>query len=172
MTVTAVLGIVGGIVSLFGAVVSVAFGMVAIRSQAHREASSLYQQMVKLRLENPEILKLSRQWTPANWQRVYEQSRPDDRPWVVYYSYVELCLDYCSTVLSARHRLSRGAYKDHHKRLVKLLLTEHNPIIEDLLEEDKYISNHIMWFRKKLERDGWSWRDEHAALLLPVSRGA
>lgn len=161
MSITA---IIGAIVSVVGAIISVTFGLISVRAQAQKEVEVLYDQMVKFRTEHPEVLSLSRRWTHGLWHRVYVQTEPADREWVIYYSFVELCLGYCSAVLFSKSRLGKASYEYHHKPLVKLLLTEHNPIIEDLLREGKYISPHVKRFREELQSQGWNWQKEHTKL--------
>ena len=155
---------ISAIVAVIGAIVSVIFSLTTIRNRAQKEVSDLYDQMVKFRTEHPEILRLSRSWTHDCWSKVYGQSTSDDVAWVTYYNFVELCLGYCNTVLFSQCWLTRSSYQNHHKPLIKLLLTEHNPIIEDLLQEAVYISPSIGKFRKELEREGWNWRKQHMKL--------
>ena len=147
-----------------GAIVSVTFGLISVRAQAKREVAVLYDQMVKFRIEHPEVLRLSRRWIQGHFRRVYEQSEPADEEWVTYYSFVELCLGYCNAVLLSKNSIGKASYKHYHKRLVTLLLTEHNPIIEDLIREGKYISPRIRQFREELQHEGWNWQEEHAKL--------
>ena len=155
---------ISAIVAVVGAIVSVVFGLIAVHSRAQKEVGDLYDQMVKFRTEHPEVLRLSRSWTHDCWSKVYIQSNSDDVSWVTYYNFLELCLGYCNTVLLSQHWLSRSSYLNHHKPLIKLLLTEHNPIIEDLLQESVYISPFIEKFRKELEQEGWNWREQHMKL--------
>ncbi len=156
--------IIGATVAVIGAIVSVTFGLIAVRSQAQKEVGDLYDQMVKFRTEHPEVLRLSRHWTHDCWPKIYSQSDAGDAEWVTYYSFVELCLGYCNTVLFSRGRMSRASYRNHHKPLVKLLLTEHNPIIEDLLLEQEYISPSVKDFREEMERGGWNWQEQYDKL--------
>jgi len=158
--------IIGAIVSVAGGIISVTFGVVAMCAQARQEVGDLYDRMVQFRTEHPEVLRLSREWTHDLRGQVYGQAESTDNQWVVYYSFVELCLGYCNAVLLSRRRLGWRSYRDQHKPLVKLLLTENNPMVEDLLEVGEYISPLIRPFRDKLERKGWNWREEHAKLVL------
>ena len=161
---TSITSNISAIVAVLSATVSVIFGLIAVRSRAQKEVGDLYDQMVKFRTEHPEVLRLSRNWTHDCWSKIYRQSNPDDIAWVIYYNFVELCLGYCNAVLFSKHWISRSSYQNHHRPLIKLLLTEHNPIIEDLLQEGTYISPSIGKFRKELEREGWNWRKEHMKL--------
>ena len=130
-------------VSLFGAVVSGAFAFLTLRqtrdssrAQAHKDISALYDSLVVFRKEHPEVHRLSSRWDASNFARIYTQASDEDRQWVLYYAYVELCLGFCNAVLHAENSgfLDPGAFKNQYKPLVKLLLTEHYPIVEDLLK--------------------------------------
>ena len=163
--------IIGGAVSLIAALVSIIFSMKSYHqakqnqyAQAEKDASDAYDRMVNFRTSHPEVFKLAWNWKRGYFQKVYAQNNPNDKEWVYYYTYVELCLGYCNIVLSARSRrvISEIDFNDRHRRLVKLLLTENNPILEDLLVEDKYISEYIKKFRS--EEIGWKWKDEHNKL--------
>ena len=162
----AITAIVAAVVSVVGAAVSVIYSVITMRAQAQKEVGDLYDQMVKFRVEHPVVLRLSRKWEHGHWKRIYEQPRDTDDNWVAYYCYVELCIGYCNMVLSSRLRLSRASYLHHHRQLVKLVLTENNPIIEDLLREGKYISEAVKGFRKEMEIEGWNWADEHKKLAM------
>ena len=132
-------------------------------AQAERQAGSLYDQMVRFRIEHPEIMSLSRRWQPGFFEKVYSQERPDaeSASWILYYSYVELCLSYCNTVLASWWRFPPASYRHHHRPLVILTLTEHNPIIEDLMN-GPYLSNQIRQFRKFQSEA--KWREKHLEL--------
>jgi hypothetical protein len=152
-------------------VVSVIITVVTVRSQAERQVGDLYDQLVQFRIAHPEVMSLSRRWEPECLARVYAPQQQVDTNWVVYYSYVELCLGYCNAVLSARRawRLGGGSFTHYHKQLVTLILTEHNPIVEHLLTKGGFVSRYIIDFRKELQREGWNWREKFNLLPLPPS---
>jgi len=158
--------ITGAVIAAVVAIVGLAITVVTTWAQAEKEAGDLYDQMVRLRVEHPEVMALSRRWVPGTFARVYGERREPEASWVVYYSYVELCLAYCNAVLVARRgwRMNRSSFNVHHKPLLKLILTEHNPIIEELLKEGKYTSRYISEFRAQLTAEGWNWRDEYEKL--------
>ncbi len=165
----AIAAIIGAIVSIIGAIISITFGIISMRVQSEKRVGDLYDQMVKFRNEHPEVLRLSRHWTSEHWARVYSQLASTDTQWVTYYCFLELCLSYCNAVLYSKRRLGKSSYENYHKPLVKLLLTEHNLIIEDLLKDGKYISPYIKQFRKDLENEGWNWHEQHEALTNECS---
>jgi len=74
---------------------------------------------------------------------------------------VELCIGYCNIVLLSRRRLPPGSYKKRHRLLVSLILAEHNPIIQELVE-GPWISDLIKEFRK--EKTNEQWQDDHIKL--------
>lgn len=175
MTVENAVAIVGAVVSIASATVAGIFGYLSIRNamqsryaQAEKEAGDAYDRMVAFRVAHPAVMRLSREWQPGYFEKVYLQVDSNEgQEWVTYYSYVELCIGYCNIVLSAWYQglLSKTAFESDHKLLIKLLLTENNPIVEDLIQESKYISRHIKRFREDVAQDGWSWSDEHKLLL-------
>ena len=156
--------IISAVVSIIGAIISICFGLITIRTQAYKEVNDRYDQMVKFRVDHPEVFHLARDWSPRFWHKIYDSKHPENVQWVIYYNYVELCLGYINSVLGSRRYLTIAAYEHHHKYLVKLIIAEHNPMIEGLLK-DSYISPHIKQFRKKLESDGWDWSLEHRKLV-------
>jgi hypothetical protein len=161
-------------VSVLGAVSSGVFALASLlltrrmhRAETHREISVLYDRLMEVRLANPEVLALSRRWAREDLDRIYDQRAAEDREWARYYSYVELCLGFCNAVIYARSRnlLTQDAYQGQYEPLVKLLLTEHHPILRDLLERGgKFISAPIKALWHELESAGWNWEIEHAAL--------
>ncbi len=155
--------------ALTGAVVAIVGLTITILStwaQAEKEANDLYDQMVRLRVEHPVVMARSRRWAPGTFAKVYGEGQESEPEWAIYYSYVELCLSYCNAVLVARHgwRMNRASFTHHHRPLIKLVMTEHNPIIEDLLKEGKFLSRYVKEFRAKLTAEGWDWREEHRKL--------
>jgi len=166
----------GAALSVAGAVSSAIFAALALRltkqaqrSEAHGAIGVLYDKVLDFRVAHPEMLRLSRQWSSRHFERIYQQRSDEDRQWALYYTYVELCLGFCNAViyLSRRGHLEAAAYEQQYARLVRLLLTEHNPLIEDLLEKPHFISTYIRSFRDQLAREGWDWRTEHQRLALP-----
>jgi hypothetical protein len=118
------------------------------------------------------MLRFSRQWSSRCFERIYQQRSDEDRQWALYYTYVELCLGFCNAVvyLARRGHLEAVAYEQQYARLVRLLLTEHNPLVEDLLMKPHFVSEFIRSFRNDLTRQGWDWEAEHQR-LAQVGRG-
>jgi hypothetical protein len=67
-----------------------------------------------------------------------------------------VCISFCNAVLSARrsHLLNRHAYEGQYKPLVKLLMTEHAPLVASLLSSGKYISAYIKDFYQDVASEG------------------
>ncbi len=102
----------------------------------------LHRDITQLKLAHPVLSGLGSQWTPGTMARVYYPSPPGDTRWIHYYSLVELCLSYCNTALYAKNRkiIGNTAFRKHYEPFMKHIFTEHRPIIEDLVREDKRIS--------------------------------
>lgn len=171
--------VIGAVVSLLAAIVSTVFGLVAYRqSQDSQRAATesmvngLYDRLMEFRVQHPQVLAATRQWTSDAIEHVYSPMNTSDHTWAIYYSYVELCIGYCNAVLSsvASGRLRRQIYEAQHESLVRLLLTENNPIVCDFLREGKYVSRYLVEFRQRLDREGWDWSREHT-LLATFSDG-
>lgn len=174
------------IAALMGAVVGGLTALLIDRFAARRSEASetrtirdtigaLYDKLVDYRERHPEVLLLSREWNAECMKRVYAQESDADRAWAIYYGYVELVLGYCNNVLIAHREILSGAsYEHHHRRLARLLVTEHLPIIQDLLDDGKYTSPLIWQFMEQEKKDGWDWNHEHAVLpnLTGASRAA
>lgn len=159
--------IVTGVVSVVGALVAV----VTVQGQAEKAVGDLYDQMVRFRVEHPEVLELSRKWASGNFAQVYGDGDAVDPRWVTYYSYFELCVGYCNSAILAWYgfRLGRRSFTHHHKPLIKLVLTENYPIMRDLLHgggEGKYLSVPLKKFMSMVEGEGWDWEREHELLKM------
>jgi hypothetical protein len=170
------------VVSVLGAASSGIFALASLlltrrmqRAEIHREISGLYDRLMEVRLDHPEMLELGHSWTPGNLERVYRQGSAEDREWARYYTYVELCLGFCNAVLYARSKrlLTRDAFAGQYEPLVKLLLTEHYPILRDLLEAGgEYLSVNLKRLWHEAREAGWDWASQHAALLETGRRKA
>ena len=168
-------GVIAALVAGTAALLSAVFSFIALvqvrknrKASAYTRISNLYDQLISFRIGHPEVLSLSRKWTSEKLRQVYDGSNKKNKQWVKYYTFVELCIGYCNAVIHARKRklIGKDAYENQHKPLVKLLLTEHNPIIEDLVHEKKYISFHIRDFRQNLKKEeGWDWEEEYEELI-------
>ncbi len=166
------------VAALIAALVSLVVTLITIqqsrqsRAAATRsEIGNLYDQLVSYRQGHPEVLALSRTWQSSCIRLVYEQRSDEDRAWAVYYGYAELCLGYANEVLLG-HRfglLDSQSFELHHKHLVKLLLTEHLPIVSQLAcDEAKFVSPVIREFMSKMQADeGWDWQREYESLPVP-----
>jgi hypothetical protein len=163
----------GACVSLIGAVISTVFGIVAHRQSkasqfaaAESEIGNLYDNLMEFRATHPEVLPATRSWTSDKIANVYRQDSDEDRLWATYYSYVELCIGYCNSVLANREldRLRAESYEGQHEKLVKLLLTENAPIIADFVAEGKYVSRYLLDVWNTYELGEWNWLEEHNLL--------
>ncbi|MFH0783296.1 MAG: hypothetical protein V2B20_15285 [Pseudomonadota bacterium] len=129
------------VAALIAAVVSLIVSLITLqqsrksRTAATRsEIGDHYDQLVSYRKEHPEVLALSRKWQPSFIRLVYAQNSDEERAWAIYCGYVELCMGYANAVLFGRrlNLLDAGSFKQQHKHLVKLFLTEHFPIVSQL----------------------------------------
>jgi len=132
-----------------------------------QKASDSYNLMVTYRFKYPEVLRFSKLWEEENWAKIYLQKEKEDISWVHYYSYTELCLDYCNSILIARNEkiFDKKRFKNHHEKLLKLIITEHYPIIKSMVNAEKFISPMIGEFIQEYEKKyGWNWEEEHRKL--------
>lgn len=139
----------------------------AERAQTQRSISESYDRLIKFRSDHPEVLQLSQHWNDACFDLIYTQEKDEDINWVYYYTYAELCFSFINAVLSGRKSrlLDKGVYESQYKPLVKLLLTEHNPLVSSLLVNGKFISSYIKEYRYELEKAGWNWSEMHRQLI-------
>jgi hypothetical protein len=135
------------------------------RAEMQREIGHLYDKLMDFREQHPEVLALSRGWGETCFGAIYRQKSAKDKQWAIYYTYVELCISFCNTVIYG-HKLgflNKVSYQQHYKLLVKLLLAEHYPFITSILN-GKYLSPHIQDFLNEGEKDGWNWKVMHLEL--------
>jgi hypothetical protein len=160
------------LIALLGVITSSSIGYLvylsnkqAQRAETQREISHLYEKLMDFRVEYPEVLMLSRIWKMACFRTIYRQKSKKDRQWAIYYTYAELCMSFCNTVIYGEKLgfLNKVSYQQHYKLLVKLILTEHYPFVTSVLN-GKYLSPHIQDFLKEGEKDGWNWQDMHQEL--------
>jgi hypothetical protein len=160
-------------VAVLGAITAILVGVITLyqrkasrQKQSAIEASNSYNAMMALRIQHPEVLPLSKKWKKNYFQKIYSEDESEYTKWVIYYSYVELCIDYCSNVLLAREQkhMDKIRFEKHHKPLVKLLITEHFPIISQMAKEKKYTSPIISDFIEELRKTGWDWEKEYDSL--------
>ncbi|MCK5055439.1 MAG: hypothetical protein KAT34_02210 [Candidatus Aminicenantes bacterium] len=169
LTIEVLAAFIAGIAALLSALFSL-ISFIQIRKNqkvsTFSEISALYDQLIGFRINHPEVLSLSRKWNSDMLGIIYKQANKKNKEWVKYYTFVELCIGYCNAVLHARKRklIDKDTYENQHKPLVKLLLTEHNPIISDIIQERKYISPYIESFRQSLRKEGWNWEKEYEEL--------
>jgi len=136
------------------------------QAEAYRRIHELYDRVVQVKIEHPVLLALARKWESSAMRRVYEHASDEDRRWAVYYAYVETCIGFCNAVLQARGRklMPRREFEDQWLPLVKLVITEHYPIISGFLTEQKYVSSYLRDFVSELRGSGWDWSREHLSL--------
>lgn len=157
-----IIAVIGSAIALVGAALTI------LTMWAHTETQTgdLYDKLVRLRVDHPVVMALSRRWSIDSFGKVYAERQDLDPKLVIYYSYVELCLAYCNAVLVAHRgmRINPGSFRYYHRPLMKLLLTENYPIVEHLAQEGKYLSKLLMDFRSSLASEGWNWKHEHHRL--------
>jgi len=161
-------------VALLGALISAACALLAWglsrrgqRAEAHERINQRYDRLMEFRASHPKVLALGFRWLPENFNRIYGQAGSEDQDWVLYYTYVELVLGFCNASAYAARcgALDEVGFEQHYKPLMKLLLTEHQPIMADLLQGGScYVSPFVSDFWNALEADGWNWAERHAAL--------
>jgi len=131
-------------------------------STVEARIEGLFDRLVEYRLKHPEVLKLSRNWTPDCLTKVYAQTSEEDKAWAIYVGYVDLCIGYCNAALMARRRgrLSRDIYSSQYEPLMKLLISEHFPVIRQFAREGGFVSSGLSDYIKDQRRRGWNWEVE------------
>ena len=174
-----VITIAAALIAAFAAIVSVIISIFSFRNvkksqrvTTYQHINDLYDKLISFRINHPELLSLSRKWTASKLKNVYRQTSEGDKQWARYYTYVELCIGYCNAVLYARKKkfLDEGAFENQHEPLMKLLLTEHNPIIEGMVKEIEYISKYVQEYRRDLEKN-WNWKERYKEIDKFSSEG-
>ncbi|MCK4761182.1 MAG: hypothetical protein KAW12_03215 [Candidatus Aminicenantes bacterium] len=135
---------------------------------AFKQVNNLYKKIKGFQTEHPKVSSLSGKWQPDIIHRVYNQSSEKDKQWAKYYTFVELCIGYCNTVLHARKRklIDKNSYINQHEPFIKQLLRKHRLIIDDMVRKEKYISDYIKDFRQNLiENKSWNRRTEHEEMV-------
>ena len=168
--------LIAATVSVLAAIVSAAFSLSNYlfskkikKIEAEKDIGSIYDMLIDYRLKHPEVLALSRKWEPDFIEKIYSQKSADDKQWVIYYGYIELCIGYCNAVLyyNSTGLLEKAAYELHHEPLVKLLVTEHFPIIYGLAKEEKYVSPNINKYIES-KKNEWDWEKEYQSITEPI----
>lgn len=125
-----------------------------------------YLRIIAYRSENPQVVRLSRLFSSAMWNSIYEQENEIERQrWVKYYSYLEYCLIYINLGLSSKNAISHN-YRNNVEPLICMLIAENYPAIYDLML-DQYLSLPARDFIKLKEKQGVDWKMLHE--LLPLS---
>ncbi len=134
---------------------------------SNREAriEDLYDRLMDYRLKHPEVFRLSRGWTPECLTKIYTQVDEVEKDWAIYVGYVELCISYCNVVLYAQRRrqLDADVYASHHQPLVKMLITEHFPIMHQFSQQG-FASTAIADFIVRERKLGWNWEEVYATM--------
>jgi len=162
-TVVSIIAAVAAIASVIVSTTSFFYVRKSQKTSVYQHVSGLYDKLVGFRIDHPEVLSLSRRWDQEKMVKVYRPTSDEDKDWARYFTYVELCIGYCNAVLHARNKkfMEKDDYLNQHEPLMKLLLTEHNPLIESLVIEKEFISKYIQDFRKDLEEKGWNWKERY-----------
>jgi hypothetical protein len=160
-------------VSVVSAVVAIALGVWTARLtrqaqqvEAYRAVHDHYDKMIQLKFTNPDFLIQARDWDTGKMKCVLDASMPQHAEWSRYYTFAELCIGFANAVLQARsrHLMGKPEYKKQWERLVRLVVTEHYPIISTFLAEGPYVSEYLCNYVKDTEQRGWNWDKEHARL--------
>ena len=132
------------------------------RATLHRSIGDLYATLMKFRADHPEVMGLCDKWKIECFDFVYRQKTKKDQSWMLYYTYAELVVSFCNSVLYGRKSrlLDRLAYNQHYKPLVKMLITEHYQFISSITKAP-YLSELIREFMQEQEREGWDWEKNH-----------
>jgi len=135
----------------------------AFMASTEARIEDLYDRLMDYRLKHPEVFRLSRRWTPECLTKIYRQCDEEDRSWAIYIGYVELCISYCNAALVGRKRgrLSKEIYRSQYEPLMKLLITEHFSVIQQLTREGGFVSSGLSEFIKEQRRQGWNWELEY-----------
>ncbi len=107
----------------------------ASRAQTFIQLTSAYDEIARLRANNPDVLSLGESWEPEKLGEMYSGS-PESEKWARYYSYAELCIGFCTTCLYLRRArmIPEKTYKDFSQGLVGLLVTENTPLFRHLAD--------------------------------------
>jgi hypothetical protein len=164
---TLVVAITGVISSGVIAYLAYSLNRQAERAQTQRTISDSYKKLIDFRSQHPEVMQLSHRWTDECFEKIYAQPDDENIRWVFYYTYAELCFSFISAVLYGKksNLLDSRLFEAEYKPLVKLLLTENDPLVAGLLPQAKYISTYIKEFHQELEKEGWDWSKMHRELI-------
>ncbi|MDR3578133.1 MAG: hypothetical protein P4L50_30065 [Anaerolineaceae bacterium] len=137
------------------------------RAAIHQEIEHSYDKMMDLRSDHPEIMHLCFKWDEKCFKLLYGGPNLENKQWVLYYTYVELCLGFINSVLYGWdiNLLDRQAYENHYKPLVRLLLTEHYQYFSSILD-GPYISVYVKKFITEEQNSGWNWVERHKMLAM------
>jgi len=118
------------------------------------QINKMQDKIFKFRSDHPEILSLGKQWNAENLEKVYRQSNDEDVRWAKYYTFVELCVAYCNTVLYAKNKnlIELLAFFQQYEPIVKLILTEHKQVIDDMVRDNKSVSDYFIKYRKSVQQ--------------------
>jgi hypothetical protein len=161
-------------VSVAAAVVGIVLGIVSARQdrraqqvEAYRAVHELYDRMIQRKFEHPEFLSHARAWDNSKMACVFAPAAPCDGEWSRYYTFVELCVGFANAVLQARSCKLMGEtdYEHQWERLVRLVVTEHYPIIRGFMDEGPYLSQYLRDYLQTapIQRK-WDWMKQHQRL--------
>ena len=161
-TLSILVAVTGVFTSAFLAYLAYSLNRQSQRTALHRSIGDLYGTLMKYRADYPEVMGLCNKWTPKCFDYIYRQKTKQDRLWVNYYTYAELVVSFCNTVLYGRKArlLDNVAYDHHYKLLVKMLINEHHPFISNVMN-GPYLSDLIKEFMRTMEKEGWDWNENH-----------
>jgi len=165
------------IVSVVSAIVAIALGVWTARQTkqaqqvaAYRAVHDLYDRMVQLKFDNPDFLLQAREWKQSKMGSVYDADDLEHAEWSRYYTFVELCIGFANAVLQARSAglMGTAEYEKQWERLVRLVVTEHYPIISGFLGEGPYVSQYLRDYINSTSLEAaWDWDKRHHTLVWP-----
>ena len=168
-TTAAVISAAAAVLALLVSGWSVVQARATRRVEAHRAVHELYDRMVSLKFGHPEFLICAQEWDPGKMRNVYDDTLPNHQMWAEYYTFVELCIGFANAVLQARNLnlMDKGVYQKQWERLVRLVLTEHYPIVGAFVSEGPYVSQYVCKYVSVKQSEGWDWAGQHRQLPWP-----
>ncbi len=166
--------LLSAIVAACAALVTAGMGVFAFRLSrassryaARRAIGDLASSLAAFRAQYPEVMSVARGWSPESWDVLFAAPTTEETARLVrYYSFVEIGLEFCNTTLGAyaEGNLSREAFDRHYRPLVRLFVTEHWPMISNLLQ-NPYLSAYLRDEIAAGRASGWDWASQHQDML-------
>lgn len=166
MDVASVAGIATALATVTLTALAYIFTRRTAQQAARRAIGDLANSLAMFRVEWPVVVRAARTWSSDCWPVVYGAvPREDADDLARYYAYVDVGLEFCNSVLAAAQEkhITKRALEEHYGPLVRLFVTENWPMVRDMLGH-AYISPSIRSEVARIQRDGWDFDHEFAAL--------